>query len=586
MLSSAQDYRKGSLAAQVHSWQATFDAERASSSPTIRSGRSSRRTTGATTPSRRLLDRRGLDAARGAARERRHPHLRAAVRDARTRRRSTTSATSRTRTPTSRRTTSTRSCSDGDWTFGRLGDGYVALYSWRPTEWRRSTTRRCTRPTACCSPSTCVADGGADNVWIVECGARRRLGSFAAFRAAVADAPVSVTPLGPARRTARPTASTSSTTRRARGASPSAGRRRWSSRGVEQPLARLPALRQPVRADPVRRAGRRRSRRKATACGSTSRAASVRSSHRAERRCGEKESWMELGDLTHTGAARAARAGAVHRRVEPRRDRGGVGQHRRDRRGARRGALPQGGRRGRRALRRRGVAAQLPADHRAPRGARADLRPRAGGRDGRHHPGERVRSARVAGRAVGRARFATRAARAAEPASTPSAAVARGAQEPRARVVAARIASTSCSGTSAGIICCASSAPASLASRTASSYERTYATQAAHPPMCASKRRAYLGQQLAAAVVGQKVVHLATGHLGAISRPSCPSPACRVDGTPGRGMRRPRCRFPGQRRTAVTAAARLRRGSAKSRGGTREAPRVVAACVRGAEEKP
>ena len=48
-------------------------------------------------------------------------------------------------------------------------------------------------------PFDLIADGGADNVWIVECGRAAESGSFADFRAAVAAAPVQVTPLGPGR---------------------------------------------------------------------------------------------------------------------------------------------------------------------------------------------------------------------------------------------------------------------------------------------------------------------------------------------------------------------------------------------------
>jgi len=83
----------------------------------------------------------------------------------------------------------------GNWTFGRKGDGYVALWSWRPTEWRThdpavTFTNGLTRP------FDLVAPGGANNVWISQVGDARRWGSFDAFAAAMAAAPLAVTDLG------------------------------------------------------------------------------------------------------------------------------------------------------------------------------------------------------------------------------------------------------------------------------------------------------------------------------------------------------------------------------------------------------
>ena len=79
---------------------------------------------------------------------------------------------------------------DGGWTFGREGDGYVALWSWRPTTWRSHDpgtfdTRGLTRP------FDLVADGGPDNVWIVEVGDASQ-GTFASWVAARVAAPVEV----------------------------------------------------------------------------------------------------------------------------------------------------------------------------------------------------------------------------------------------------------------------------------------------------------------------------------------------------------------------------------------------------------
>jgi hypothetical protein len=85
---------------------------------------------------------------------------------------------------------------EGNWTFGRFRDGYVALYSYRPAQFLvYDPTVHATNGMQ--KPFDLRADGGADNVWIVECGRKERWGSFAAFRAAVLASPVSVTSLGP-----------------------------------------------------------------------------------------------------------------------------------------------------------------------------------------------------------------------------------------------------------------------------------------------------------------------------------------------------------------------------------------------------
>lgn len=86
----------------------------------------------------------------------------------------------------------------GPWTFGRLGEGYVALWSWRPAQYlvydgvTQATGGRM-------KPFDLVASGGADDVWIVEVARAADAGSFEAFRTALAAATVSVTPRGPAR---------------------------------------------------------------------------------------------------------------------------------------------------------------------------------------------------------------------------------------------------------------------------------------------------------------------------------------------------------------------------------------------------
>ena len=83
------------------------------------------------------------------------------------------------------------------WVIGRKGDGYVALWSWRPATWRTYGPGEYTLGLT--GPFDLVAEGGPDNVWITEVGgAADWAGSpdpFAAFVSAVtAESPV-VTPL-------------------------------------------------------------------------------------------------------------------------------------------------------------------------------------------------------------------------------------------------------------------------------------------------------------------------------------------------------------------------------------------------------
>ena len=83
----------------------------------------------------------------------------------------------------------------GTWTFGRLGDGFVALYSWRPVEWI-SYDPAVYATNGMVKPFDLRADGGPNNVWIVECGRLEDWGSFDAFRNAVTAAAITVTPRG------------------------------------------------------------------------------------------------------------------------------------------------------------------------------------------------------------------------------------------------------------------------------------------------------------------------------------------------------------------------------------------------------
>jgi hypothetical protein len=92
---------------------------------------------------------------------------------------------------------------NGNWTFGRLGDGYVALYSYRPAEFLAYDPKRHATG-GHMLPFDLIATGGADNVWIVECGRRSRWGTFAAFQRAMAASDVHVAPRGAAFRGVSP----------------------------------------------------------------------------------------------------------------------------------------------------------------------------------------------------------------------------------------------------------------------------------------------------------------------------------------------------------------------------------------------
>jgi hypothetical protein len=81
----------------------------------------------------------------------------------------------------------------GNWTFGRKGDSYVALYSWRPVDWVQHDPTQV--PTGGLTKDfDLVANGGADNVWIAEVGDKTASGSFADFQAKISAAPMTVTP--------------------------------------------------------------------------------------------------------------------------------------------------------------------------------------------------------------------------------------------------------------------------------------------------------------------------------------------------------------------------------------------------------
>ena len=83
----------------------------------------------------------------------------------------------------------------GGWTFGKRGDGYVALWSWRPTQWRPHDPAQ-TFTNGLTKPFDLVAPGGANNVWISQVGDASRWKTFDAFVTALASSPVTVTDLG------------------------------------------------------------------------------------------------------------------------------------------------------------------------------------------------------------------------------------------------------------------------------------------------------------------------------------------------------------------------------------------------------
>jgi hypothetical protein len=85
---------------------------------------------------------------------------------------------------------------EGGWTFGRDGDGYVALYSWRPVHWRTYDDPAIFTH-GLREPFDLVADGGPDDVWLTQVGDTSQFRTLADFRAAVLAHPVEVTPRPP-----------------------------------------------------------------------------------------------------------------------------------------------------------------------------------------------------------------------------------------------------------------------------------------------------------------------------------------------------------------------------------------------------
>ena len=79
------------------------------------------------------------------------------------------------------------------WTFGRKGDGYIALWSARPTEWRKYKEGEFTRDLT--EDFDLMAPGGPNNVWISEVADASDYDSFDDFVTAItATAPVATGP--------------------------------------------------------------------------------------------------------------------------------------------------------------------------------------------------------------------------------------------------------------------------------------------------------------------------------------------------------------------------------------------------------
>jgi hypothetical protein len=76
------------------------------------------------------------------------------------------------------------------WTFAQRRDGYVALWSWRAPSWRSRDPS--IYDAGLTDVFDLVAEGGADNVWIVELGDAERSGSFDAFCESCADAAITI----------------------------------------------------------------------------------------------------------------------------------------------------------------------------------------------------------------------------------------------------------------------------------------------------------------------------------------------------------------------------------------------------------
>ena len=163
----------GCFGNQYHAWQATLDEDAVVF--TTLPGNEPRPGTAGSTPTSTgpaPAPCRG-SAQQGAA----AIHLYApALRRRRARARSRRSSTCRTRTPTSRPSGSTRCARSATGRSGRRGDGYVALWSWRPTTWRTHDPAVTLHERADPAVRPGRRRAGADNVWIVRGRRRRHVG--------------------------------------------------------------------------------------------------------------------------------------------------------------------------------------------------------------------------------------------------------------------------------------------------------------------------------------------------------------------------------------------------------------------------
>lgn len=188
MLSSAQDYRKGSRGNQYHSWQATFDPN--AQVFTTHPGTAPRRTLDWSDDGEPGSWTGTASQPRTAQHENVAIHIYSpqyAVAPGVFRPLTRYEPYTHAYFPQDHFDETVRA---GNWTFGRKGDGYIALYSWRLAEFVDHGPEVATN--GMLQPFDLVATGGPDNVWIVECGSAAQWGSFAAFQAAVANAPLTI----------------------------------------------------------------------------------------------------------------------------------------------------------------------------------------------------------------------------------------------------------------------------------------------------------------------------------------------------------------------------------------------------------
>ena len=188
MLSTVQDFRKGQASQQHHVWQATFSPNaqvftthpRTPTEPGVKWHATSEDWTGNASLPRSAQDRNvnisiyaplfsSDEELRGSYQPYTHAYLPQDHFD--------------------------EVVTSGHWTFARLGDEYLALYSWRTPEW--VTYDPATYDTnGMTEPFELVAKGGPNNVWITEIGSKSAAGSFEEFRAAIEASEPVVTPLG------------------------------------------------------------------------------------------------------------------------------------------------------------------------------------------------------------------------------------------------------------------------------------------------------------------------------------------------------------------------------------------------------